>query len=142
MDVVITRSLVIPESELRLTAVRSRGPGGQHVNKVNTRMVLEFDLEHSSALSEIQKRQLRKSLARRVNRQGVLRLQAQQHRSQSANKAEVIEKFALLLQQAFRPAKARVPTKVPTRTRERRITEKKQRGNVKRVRKKVAYGDE
>jgi ribosome-associated protein len=142
MGVVITRSLVIPESELRLTAVRSSGPGGQHVNKVNTRMVLEFDLEHSSALTEIQKRQLRKSLDHRVNRQGVLRLQAQRHRTQSANKAEVIEKFATLLQQAFRPAKARVPTKVPNRIRERRITEKKQRGDVKRVRKKMAYGDE
>ena len=142
MGIVITRSILIPESEVRLTAVRSRGPGGQHVNKVSTGMVLEFDLRQSVALNDRQKQRVGTFLSRRINQQGLLRLEAQRHRSQMANREEVLEKFVSLLQEAFRPTKSRVPTRVPTRTREKRLTEKKQRAQVKVVRKIVRPGDE
>lgn len=142
MGIVITRSILIPESEVRLTAVRSRGPGGQHVNKVSTGMVLEFDLQQSVALNDRQKQQVGIFLGRRINQQGILRLEAQRHRSRMANREEVLEKFVSLLQEAFRPTKSRVPTRIPTRTREKRLTEKKQRAQVKGVRKVVRPGDE
>lgn len=142
MGFVITNSLVIPESEVRLTAVRSSGPGGQNVNKVNSRVVLEFDVKQSIVLNEGQKRKLLKGLGHRVNHQGVLRLQAQRHRTQSANRAAVIEKFILLLQGALRPAKVRVATTVPGRVREERIAKKKQRADIKRVRRKIDHDEE
>ena len=142
MGIVITRSVVIPESEVRLMAVRSRGPGGQHVNKVSTGMVLEFDLQQSTALTDRQKQRVMAALGRRINQEGLLRLEAQRHRSQLANRQEVVEKFVRLLQEAFRPVKARVPTRIPTRTREKRLTEKKQRSQIKGVRKNVRLGDE
>ena len=142
MGIVITRSVVIPESEVRLMAVRSRGPGGQHVNKVSTGMVLEFDLKQSTALTDRQKQRVMAALGRRINHEGLLRLEAQRHRSQLANRQEVVEKFVCLLQEAFRPVKVRVPTRIPTRTREKRLTEKKQRSQIKGVRKNVRLGDE
>ncbi|MGD9852979.1 MAG: alternative ribosome rescue aminoacyl-tRNA hydrolase ArfB [Nitrospirales bacterium] len=142
MGIEISQSIVIPESELQLTAVRSRGPGGQHVNKVSTGMVLEFDLQQSAALNDRQKKRLVMKLGHRLSQQGILRLQAQRHRSQIVNKQEVMEKFVSLLQEALRPTKSRVPTRVPKRTREKRLTEKKQRSQVKGVRKTVRPGDE
>ncbi|MDR4493228.1 MAG: alternative ribosome rescue aminoacyl-tRNA hydrolase ArfB [Nitrospirales bacterium] len=142
MGVVISQFLEIPDSELQLTAVRSRGPGGQHVNKVSTGMVLEFNLQESATLNDWQKQRLVKYLKPRINQQGILRLQAQRHRSQSANRQEVIEKFVSLLQESFRPTKARVPTRIPKQTRERRLIEKKQRSQIKGVRKSVRPVDE
>lgn len=142
MGIEISPSIVIPESELQLTAVRSRGPGGQHVNKVSTGMVLEFHLQQSAALNDRQKQRLMMYLGHRLNQQGILRLQGQRHRSQIANRQEVMEKFVSLLQEAFRPRKSRVPTRVPKRTRETRLIEKKQRSEVKGVRKSVRPGDE
>lgn len=142
MGIFISHSIVIPESELQLTAVRSRGPGGQHVNKVSTGIVLEFDLHQSTALNDRQKHRVASHLGHRINQQGILRLQAQRYRSQSANRQAVIEKFVSLLQEACRPTKARVPTRIPNRTREKRLTEKKQRSQVKGIRKPVRPSDE
>ncbi len=142
MGIVISHSLEIPESELQLTAVRSRGPGGQHVNKVSTGMVLEFHLQQSGTLNDRQKQRLLTFLGSRINQQGILRLQAQRHRSQSANREEVIEKFVSLLKEGVRPPKTRVPTRVPKRTREKRLTEKKQRSQIKGIRKSVRRVDE
>lgn len=142
MDIVITRSVVIPESEVHLTASRSRGPGGQHVNKVSTGMVLEFALNQSTVLNDRQKQRVLTLFGSRINKQGILRLEAQRHRSQSANKHEVLGKFVHLLQEALRPTRVRVPTKIPTRTKEKRLTEKKQRAQVKGVRKSVRPMDE
>ena len=142
MGIVISPFLEIPESEVQLTAVRSRGPGGQHVNKVSTGMVLEFKLQQSGTLNDRQKQRLSTFLGSRINQQGILRLQAQRHRSQTANREEVIEKFVSLLQEGIRPPKARVPTRVPKRTREKRLTEKKQRSQIKGIRKSVRRIDE
>ena len=142
MGIVITRSIVIPESEIRLIASRSRGPGGQHVNKVSTGMVLEFDLQQSTALPDRYKQRAVTFLGHRINQQGTLRLEAQRHRSQTANKREVVEKFVCLLQDAFRPTKVRRPTRVPARIQEKRLSEKKQRGQIKGVRKRVQPNDE
>jgi ribosome-associated protein len=104
------------------------------VNKVNSRVILEFDLHLSSALTSYQKRRIAGSLGQRINKQGILRMQAQRHRSQAVNRAELVERFVELLQKALQPTKYRVPTRVPTRAREKRLENKKQRTQKKRIR--------
>jgi len=134
MPVVINAAISIPDSELRFTATRSTGPGGQNVNKVNSRVILEFDLLHSSVLTSYQKRRIGAALGHRISQHGVLRMQAQRHRSQSANRAELVERFVELIQKALQPVKHRIATGVPRRVRERRLEVKKQRTQTKRIR--------
>ncbi|MDH4194760.1 MAG: alternative ribosome rescue aminoacyl-tRNA hydrolase ArfB [Nitrospirota bacterium] len=134
MAIVINEDLSIPDSEVRFSAARSGGPGGQHVNKVSSRVILEFDVMHTSVLSSHQKRKIAERVGHRMNQQGILRLQAQRHRTQSANRADLVEKFIGLLQDALRPVKSRVRTRVPYRVREKRLEEKKLRTQIKRVR--------
>ncbi len=134
MSISILPHLSIPESEVSFSTARSAGPGGQHVNKVNSRVILEFDLLNSSALSSTQKQRLIRELRHRINLRGVLRLQSQRYRSQRANRVDLIEKFVFLLREGLKSVKHRVPTKIPQGIRERRLESKKRRGNLKRVR--------
>ena len=97
---------------------------------------------HTSALSHYQRRKVAERAGHRMNQQGILRLQSQRHRTQSANRADLLEKFIEILQEALRPVKCRVPTKVPHRIREKRLEEKKLRTRVKRVRQKFKNLDE
>lgn len=142
MPIVINASTVIPDSEIQFSAARSAGPGGQNVNKVNSRVILEFDLHLSSALTLYQKRRIAGSVGHRMNKQGILRMQAQRHRSQAANRAELIERFVDLLQKSLQPTKHRVPTRVPTRAREQRLEVKKQRTQTKRTRQAPRHFDD
>lgn len=142
MPIVITSHLRIPDSDVRFSAARSAGPGGQHVNKVNSRVILAFDVRHSSVLSPYQKRKLAEKVGQRMNREGILRLQAQRHRTQSANRADLLEKFVKILQETLRPETSRIPTRVPHRVREKRLEEKKLRTRVKRVRQNPKNLDE
>lgn len=133
--------LAIPEHELTFTASRSSGPGGQHVNKVSSRVTLSFDVANSPSLSEAQRRRLLARLATRITKDGVLKLHCQQHRSQAANRAELVTRFVAVLRQALRTRRRRKPT-APTRAaRERRLTEKRQRGEIKRGRRGPANDD-
>ena len=134
MAIVINTCTIIPEAEIQFAATRSTGPGGQNVNKVNSRVILEFDLQNSSSLSPYQKRRIVGSLGPRITKQGILRMQAQRHRSQAANRAELVERFIQLLQKALQPRKYRVPTRVPARVREKRLEGKKKRTQIKRIR--------
>ncbi|MCA9498433.1 MAG: aminoacyl-tRNA hydrolase [Nitrospirales bacterium] len=142
MPIVITPHLFIPDSEVRFSAARSAGPGGQHVNKVNSRVILEFDVKRTSVLSPYQKRRIVEMVGQRMNQEGILRLQAQRHRIQSANRADLLDRFVKILQDALRPIKTRVPTRVPHRVREKRLLEKKLRTRVKRVRQTPKNFDE
>jgi ribosome-associated protein len=134
MAIVINQHLSIPDSEVRFSAARSGGPGGQHVNKVNSRVILEFDVMHSSALNSAQRRTVAERVGNRINQQGILRLQSQRSRTQSINKADLLHKFITVLQDALRPVKSRLPTKIPYRIREKRLEDKKLRTRVKQVR--------
>jgi ribosome-associated protein len=134
MPIVINASTSIPDADIQFSATRSTGPGGQNVNKVNSCVILEFDLHLSSALTSYQKRRIYNSVGSRINKQGILRMQAQRHRSQVANRTELLERFVELLQKALQPVKYRVPTRVPARVREKRLESKKQRTQTKRIR--------
>lgn len=97
---------------------------------------------HTSTLSPYQKQKISEKVGQRMNQQGILRLQAQRHRTQSANRADLLKKFVDILQDALRPVKSRVPTRVPYRAREKRLEEKKLRTRVKRVRQTPTNLDE
>ena len=130
----ITDQLSIPEDELRFTASRSRGPGGQHLNKTSTRVTLRFDLANSPSLSPEQKKLLRERLPTRISKQGVLRVVSQKTRSQAANRKAALERFVELLQQSLELRPERKPLRMPSAAREKRIAGKKHRGYLKRER--------
>jgi ribosome-associated protein len=124
----VTRTVVIPRSEIELRTSRSSGPGGQHAQKSETRVEALFDVEASSALSEVQKRRV-------VAKAGpVLRAIAQDERSQLRNKELATERVIESLREALRVPRRRVPTKPSAASRERRLEQKKRRGQVKRLR--------
>src|SRR3954453_10707281 len=97
----IDDNLAIPEEELSFATSRSGGPGGQNVNKLETRVTLRFDLAASPSLSEEQKSRLRERLSTRITRSGVLHVTAQKHRTQGANRDAALERFAELLREAL-----------------------------------------
>jgi ribosome-associated protein len=130
----IDERVTVSEDELRFTASRSAGPGGQHVNKANTRVTLWFDVERSPSLDNDQRRRIRSRLATRINRDGVLRVACQRHRSQAANRREAIERFVELVRAALRRPRPRRKTAVPPEERHRRVEAKRRRGRIKRDR--------
>ena len=124
----VTRSVVLPRSEIELRTSRSSGPGGQHAQKSETRVEAVFDVEASNALSDAQKRRV-------VAKAGpVLRAIAQDERSQLRNKELAIERVVESLREALRVPRRRVPTKPSAASRERRLEQKKRRSQVKRLR--------
>ena len=135
--VVITPSLAIPLRELEFRFSRSGGPGGQNVNKVNSKVTLYFNVSLSPSLNGSQRSLLSFRLASRISQQGVLQLTASEHRTQKANKDAIILRFANLLRQALVVQKTRKKTKPSRGSKERRITSKKKRAVVKQQRQKV-----
>jgi len=127
----VTRSVVLPLSEIELQVSRSSGPGGQHAQKAETRVVAVFDVERSSALTETQKRRV-------IGRAGpVLRGVAQDERSQSRNRELAVDRLLGALRDALRVERKRVPTKPTAAARERRLEEKKRRSKTKRLRREL-----
>lgn len=122
--------------ELVFITSRSSGPGGQNVNKVNTKVTLKFDVTGSAVLSPEQKELITKKLATRMTREGVLMINAQDKRSQSQNKEAALLKLNELLTKAFTPRKKRKPTKPGKGAHESRLKEKKQRSEKKQWRQK------
>ena len=124
----VTRSVSIPRSEIELRFSRSSGPGGQHAQKSDTRVEASFDVEASSALSEAQKRRV-------VGKAGpVLRAVAQDERSQWRNRELATERLVESLRQALRVPRRRRPTKPTKASKERRLEQKRRRGDTKRLR--------
>ncbi len=136
----IRDGLAIPEEEVSFLFSRSGGPGGQNVNKVSTRATLLFDVVGSSSLSPDQKARILSRLATRVSRTGVLRVVSQATRSQAANRAAAIERFAELVRGALRREKPRAPTRVSRAEKIRRLESKRRRSRLKRNR--VAGADD
>jgi ribosome-associated protein len=133
--ITIDDELEIPDSELDFRFARSSGPGGQNVNKVETRVTLLFDVEASPSLTDEQRDRIRERLATRINRQGVLRVTSQRHRTQAANQNAAIVRFAELLAEALRETTPRKPTRTPARIHRKRLERKRKRGEKKRLRK-------
>ncbi len=128
----VTRSVVLPTAEIELQVSRSSGPGGQHAQKSETRVVAVFDVEASAALTAAQKRRV-------VAKAGpVIRAVAQDERSQSRNRELAVERLVAALREALRVERRRVATKPSAAARARRVDEKKRRGETKRLRRPPA----
>ena len=121
-------------SELTFTASRSSGPGGQNVNKVNSKVTLQFDVKNSAILTVEEKETVVRKLSTRITRDGVLIISAQDGRSQIQNKEVAIEKFTKILNKAFERKKARKATKPSKGAVQERINKKKKQGEKKKWR--------
>jgi ribosome-associated protein len=123
------------DKELKFAFSRSSGPGGQHVNKVNTKVELRFNIDLSQILEDEQKEILRDKLSTQISQDGDLIIISQATRSQLKNKDVAIDKFYLLINQALKPKKKRKPTKVSKGAIEKRLKEKKELAEKKSRRK-------
>ena len=122
--------------ELQFKAVRSSGAGGQNVNKVSSKVVLSFSLQQSQALSFEEKQLLEIKLANRLTSEKILILNCDEDRSQLKNKAIVIKRFLTLLQQGLFVAKERKATKIPKSAIRKRIKDKKNSAELKKLRRR------
>jgi ribosome-associated protein len=126
--------LAIPDEDVTFATSRSGGPGGQNVNKLETRVTLRFDLAGSGALSEEQKLRLRERLATRITRDGVLHITSQRHRTQGANREAAVERFAELLRDNLKEEAPRRKTRPSRAAKARRLDEKRRQSQRKRER--------
>ena len=127
----------VPRSELTYRATRSGGPGGQHVNTSATRVELTWDAAGSPSLSDEQRERVLAKLANRIGGEGVLRLVESGSRSQHRNREVVTERFRTLVAEALHVPKARRRTRPSRAAKEERLSEKKRRGETKRLRRPV-----
>lgn len=127
----IRDDLEIPDSELTFATSRSGGPGGQNVNKVESRVTLRWRPADSAALDAGAKERLAEELRTRITRDGVFHVTSQKHRTQAANRDAAVARFAELVAGALETDPERKPTKTPRRAKRRRLSEKRRRAEVK-----------
>ncbi len=130
----ITPSIAIPDHELVERFVRSSGPGGQNVNKLSTAVELRFDALNSPSLPEDLRARLLARRDRRITDEGVVVLSAQRFRTQDRNREDARERLAELIRAALVVPKKRVATKPTRASKERRLSGKRERADVKRTR--------
>lgn len=121
-------------SELTFKTSRSGGSGGQNVNKVSTKVLLEFDVLNSKFLDEEQKSIIQKKIGNKINSEGILQVVSQSERTQLKNKKVVLDKFKLLISNSFLVRKERKATKIPNAVKEKRLSDKRIKSELKKWR--------
>jgi ribosome-associated protein len=138
----ITNDIFICGDELIFKVSRSGGPGGQNINKVNTRVTLFFDVVNCESLSGVQKQRILARLATRTDKNGVMRVVSQKFRTQKANRRAAAERLGELLREALKARPVRKKTRIPYAVKQRRLEEKRRRSLLKQQRTKSRWAED
>ncbi|MFO7964720.1 MAG: alternative ribosome rescue aminoacyl-tRNA hydrolase ArfB [Desulfobacterales bacterium] len=133
----ITRSIAIDEKEIKLEFIRSSGPGGQHVNKVSTAVLLRFDITNSPSLSDFVKTRLIRIAGNRVSSDGILNIKAQSGRTQEQNRREAVKRLTRLVERAAEKPKPRLKTRPSLAKKQQRLEKKQHRSKIKHMRRRI-----
>ena len=133
----INSEIALEEREIEESFLRSPGPGGQNVNKLETAVQLRFDVRHSPSLPEPVRRRLERLAGRRLTGEGILVLTAHRHRTRERNRADALERLIELIRKATVPPVPRRPTRPTTASKQRRLEAKKRRGRNKQLRRQI-----
>ncbi|HEY5140944.1 MAG TPA: alternative ribosome rescue aminoacyl-tRNA hydrolase ArfB [Methylococcales bacterium] len=138
----IKNGIVIDEQELSFITARSSGPGGQNVNKLSTKVTVNFDVLSSPNLDEQQREKILTRLANRISKEGILSVVCQESRSQLDNKQEAVKRLVELLRNALTEKTRRIKTKAPKSAAHKRLDKKKRHGEIKKWRSKTVTSDQ
>ena len=137
----INNRIYIDDSEIVILMSKSSGPGGQNINKVNTRITLKWNIMNSTAFTPRDKERILVKLSNRIDSEGNLHVSSQDSRSALQNRQNAEKKLAQIIGDAIKIPVKRKPTQIPDQERQKRITEKKQRAQIKKLR-QTSYEEE
>lgn len=140
-ELYVTNEIRVPMPEIQLTFVRSSGPGGQNVNKVNTKACLRWNIVGSPSVEDGLRERFTAAYRKRISRDGDVLIDSQRHRDQSRNATDCLNKLAEMLRAVARPPRQRRPTRPTRASRQRRLKNKKFRSDRKNLRKKPTLDD-